>query len=180
MAKKKFKITKQKIIAAIGVVVLLLIMAGLGILFWWFQNRDRITSGPESVSTVPKLPAVAQEAQKLADAGKVEEANKKLQESADQTTDTAEKQKFIVRQGVNYTNSGDHQKALELYLQAEQVHSDYNVSHLIAEAYTELGDNAKAIEYYKKAIPQVDPEHPAYNDEIAYLQNKIRELGGQP
>lgn len=177
---KKFKITKQKIWAAIGVVVLLLAMAGAGIFLWWLQNKDRITSGPQPISTESKLPPVFQESQKLADQGKVEEANKKLQEAAEQATEPAAKQAFVVTQGVNYSNTGNYQKALELYLEAEKTHSNYSSSHLIAEAYEELGNKEKAIEYYKKSITQVDPELPYYDDEINMLQNKIRELGGQP
>lgn len=182
MAKKKFKITKEKIIAATGAVVLLIVMAGAGAFVWWLQNKDRITSDLDPIaSAAERKSAVIKESEKLVDEGKVDEANKKLQDAVEQTNEPAEKQKFTIQQGVNYLNNGDYQKAVEYYLEAEKLAPpNYDTSHLLAESYEKLGDKEKAIEYYKKTI-QTLPEDLAYKeDETNMLQNKIRELGGQP
>ncbi len=183
MAKKfKFKITKKKIIAATGVVVLLVGMAGAGAFVWWLQNKDRITSNLDPfTATAANKPSVIKESEKLTDEGKVEEANKKLQESIEQASEPTEKQKFTIQQGANYSNSGDTQKALDAYLTAETLAgSTYDTNHLIAEAYEKLGNKEKAIEYYKKTIQSLPQDLPYVEDETNMLQNKIRELGGQP
>ncbi len=179
---KKFKITKQKIMAATGVVVLLIGMAGAGVFVWWWQNKDRITSDLEPFSTgAAKTPPVMQESQKLADEGKVDEANNKLEEAIEQTTEPAQKQQFTLQQGANYSNSGDYQKALEAFLEAEKLDApNYHTNHLIAETYEHLGNKEKAIEYFKKSIQTIPQDLPYYQDELAMLQNQIRELGGQP
>lgn len=177
---KKFKLTKQKIWTAIGVVVLLLGMVAAGMFLWWLQNKDRITSDLDPISAAPKLPAAVEESQKLAANGQTEEANKKLQEAIDQTNEPELKQQFTVQQGVNYDNSGDYQKALEVYLEAEKIKSNFTTSHLIGEIYERLGNKEKAIEYFKKTVSQLDTSLPDYNDELNLWQNRIRALGGQP
>ena len=182
MGKPRFKVTKKGIFAVGGVVVLLLAMAGIGILVWWLQNKDSLpTNGAGSYSKTEEksLPEAADEAQKLAIAGKVDESNKKLQEAlAEQNIPSEEKQQLYVQQGVNYGNSGDHAKALQVYLEAEKAKSDYTTSHLIAETYEALGDKTKAIEYFKKAITQLDQNAISYNTEKRYCEGKIKDLGG--
>lgn len=182
MAKKKFKITKEKILAATGVIVLLIGMAGAGSFVWWLQNKDRITSDLESIKkATPQQPPVIKEAEILASQGKVDEANKKLQDTIEQTSDPVLKQSFVIQQGVNYANNGDYQKALDSYAAAEKIApANYEIDHLSAEAYEMLGNKEKAIEYYKRAIQTVPKSLPYIEDEINMLQNKIRELGGQP
>jgi|SRR6185503_8729623 len=182
MGKPRFKVTKKGIFAVGGVVVLLLAMAGAGLFVWWLQNKDSLPTGGThgySKTAEKPLPEAADEAQKLAIAGKVDESNKKLQEAlVQQNVPDEEKKQLYVQQGVNYGNSGDHAKALQAYLQAEKAMSDYTTSHLIAESYEALGDKPKAIEYFKKALTQLDPNAISYNTEKQYCEGKIKDLGG--
>jgi tetratricopeptide (TPR) repeat protein len=178
----KFKITKQGIWAVGGVVVLLLAMTGVGMLVWWLQNKDTLpTNGPGTISQTAEKPlnTAADEAQDLAVGGNVAASNKKLEEAlAQPNIPTEDKQQLLVQQGVNYGNSGDYAKALQIYLEAEKSKSDFTTSHLIGEAYEALGDKPKAIEYFKKSISQLNPNAISYNSDKQYYEGKVKELGG--
>ncbi len=181
MAKKKFRITKQKIMAVAGFFVLLLAMVGVGFLVWWLQNKDTLTPPAPYNETLEKpAPKAVEEAQKQALGGDSAAAQTTLQNAIAQSTDTNEKQQLFVQQGVTYGNSGDYQKALQAYLEAEKVKSDFTTSHLIGETYEALGDAPKAIEYFKKGISQLDPKAIGYKMDKQVYEDKIRELGGQP
>ena len=183
MGKLRFKFTHKTVFAIGGVLILLLAMAGLGLLVWWLQNKDRLPTtgaGGYSQTLENTLPPLIDEAQNLAVAGKTEESNKKLQEALAQSNVSSEdKQKLYVQQGVNYGNSGDYQKALAAYLEAEKAKSDFTTSHLIGETYEALGDKPKAVEYYKKSITQLDPKAISYSSDKSYYESKVTELGGQ-
>src|SRR5688572_31096953 len=77
MGKLRFKVTKKGIYAVGGVIVLLLAMVGAGLFVWWLQNKDSLPTtgaGGYSKTAEKPLPSAADEAQKLAIAGKTEEA----------------------------------------------------------------------------------------------------------
>jgi tetratricopeptide (TPR) repeat protein len=181
MSKRK-KLLHKKLVVAAGIALLVIAMGGVGFLVWWLQhNAGGETAATPYNETVEKPgPAAVGEAQKLALGGKTDEAHAKLQEAIGKSTDNQEKQQLFVQQGVTYSNSGDYQKALDAYLEAEKVTSNFTTSHLIGETYEALGNTAKAIEYFKKGISQLDPNAISYDMDKRVYEDKIRELGGQP
>ena len=181
---KGFKITKKKLVAVGGVALLLVGMAAAGLFVWWLQSKNSeqlpVSGGSFNETRETALPTAVDEAQQLAIAGKVEESNKKLQEALNQgNIPNTERQQILVQQGVNYANSDNYQKALELFLEAEKVASTFTTSQLIGSSYEELGNKEKAIEYYKKALSQLDQNARGYVMDKEYYEAKVKELGGQ-
>lgn len=180
MTKRK-KLLHKRVVLAAGIALLLIAMVGAGFLIWWLQKgAGGGATEPYNEALEKPAPVAVQEAQKQALAGNTDAAQSTLQTAINQSTNTEEKQQLYVQQGVTYGNNGDYQKALQSYLEAEKVKSDFTTSHLIGEAYEALGDKAKAIEYFKKAISQLDPEAISYTMDKRVYEDKIRELGGQP
>jgi tetratricopeptide (TPR) repeat protein len=181
MGKKKLKITKKQIVVATGVILLLFAAAGAGFLLWFLQNKD-VPKGPAALdkSKAPQMATGVEQAQSLAIAGKPDEAQKVIADALNKpgVSDT-DKAQLITQQGLIYANQGDHQKALDTYLEAEKAKSGFTISHLIGEQYEALGNKAKAIEYFKKAVSQLDKTSIGYTSDKKYYEDKIIALGGQ-
>ncbi len=181
----KHKITKKTVLKIIGVIVLLLAMVGAGVFAWWWKNKDNVTDqgglGGYSAADEETLPEAASDAQNLALSGKADEAQQKISDALAQTTstDTKERQQLYVQQGVIYENNGDYQDALQSYLAADAIISDFTTTHLIGETYEALGDSTNAIKYYKLAIAALDTTSPGYESDKAFYENKVKALGGQ-
>jgi tetratricopeptide (TPR) repeat protein len=180
MGKFKLKITKTQIVGAAWVVALLVAFAAIGMLAWWLQNKDKSSSQPDlSTANARALPEAVSEAQKQAVNGKPEDAVRTIQDALSKpNVSNDEKQMLYVEQGVAYGNSGQHQKALESYIEADKIKSDSNTSHLIAESYEALGNKAEAIKYYKKTLTQLDKSSIGYQSDKTYFESKVTSLGG--
>jgi tetratricopeptide (TPR) repeat protein len=150
-------------------------------LAWWLQNKDLSPPSDLSTANANALPESATSAQKQAVNGKPDDAVKAVQDAlAKPDVSDDEKQALLVEQGVAYGNAGQHQKALDSYIEADKIKSDSNTSHLIAESYAALGDKQKAIDYYKKTLTQLNKNAISYNSDKTYFESKITELGGTP
>lgn len=176
-------LTKKKVLTIGGIVLLLLAAAGAGMAVWLLQNRSSLQGGasPFSQQSEKKLPPAVDNAQNLALEGKTDQANQQIQQALNQSgVSDQQKAQLLVQEGVNYTNSNQPQKALDVFLQAEKLQSDFTTSHLIGEQYEVLGNKDLAIQYYKKAITQLDPKSIGYNGDKTTYEDKIKALGGQP
>jgi tetratricopeptide (TPR) repeat protein len=106
-------------------------------------------------------------------------ATKALNQYLTEGPTIAQKQFALVEVGNVYSSSGQNQKAISYYLQAQALAPDKNqlyIDQALATSYDSLGQSTQAIIYYRKAVealPPNDPETPG--TKIGYEQ-RIAEL----
>jgi hypothetical protein len=81
-------------------------------------------------------------------------------------------------------DQGKPRDALQVYLNMEKsgVGTPWKLARDIGQQYERLGDTGKAVTYYKKAIDLLKQADnvPVKDDEIYFLSEDIKRLGGQP
>lgn len=169
---------KKKYVVWIGIVLLLV---ALGLAGWWFSAMQQPTKAPAPGNITgleDPLPVEVSESRNLAIKGKVEEANKKLEDAlAKPNISTEEKYSYTAQIGANYANEGNLKKALELFMQAEEIKPGYFASRSVAQIAEAGGNKSVALTYFKKALSQITPEAVAtYEDEKARIEASIDRL----
>ncbi|HEV7454343.1 MAG TPA: tetratricopeptide repeat protein [Candidatus Saccharimonadales bacterium] len=133
-------------------------------------------------TTTVTLPASASKAQALSTSGNNAAAHKQLDDALSQPgLSASDKYAMYYQQGTTYFNEANYPQAIASYKQAEASQATQSLSESIGDAYAVQGDKDQAIVAYKKAI-QLTPtsDNPVGGDEKSALEQKIRNLGGQP
>jgi tetratricopeptide (TPR) repeat protein len=174
----KFNLSKKQILIGVGVILLLGAALSAGALLGWFQASK--TPAP-AIGTTDKLPPSLVAVNGLVGAGKIDEAQKKVEESlvAPSTPDD-EKYLLLITKANLANEKKDYQGAIDALLEADKIKHSTEVASQLGAAYQQIGNNSKAIEYYKKAI-QLNPEsNPLRERQKEMYGELIRDLGGQP
>lgn len=171
--------TKRIVLWGIAGAVLLVAAISAGIALR--MARSNTDDGARQAAT-KQLQAQAGKAQDLALGGDYDAAHKQIDEALQQQgLSTDDKYALYYQQGVTYSNESKFQQAVGSFKQAEAIKTTQNLAESIATAYVQMGDNTQAIAYYKKAISLIPSSgNPVASDDKAVLEQKIRDLGGQP
>lgn len=175
MSKKGLKVSKQQIVATIGVVSLLVVAAGIGVLAQFLLRQGQANQLPAA----PPVPPKTKEITELGLHNKPEEAKKKIDEYlADSSTTNDEKFDLYLMQGSSLGSKGDYAAAIESYKKAEAIKVNFDIVTALGTSYETLGDKAKAIEYYKKTIELLEQSSPTYESDKARYELMINRLQG--
>lgn len=164
--------------AAIGLVILILIAAGV---FIFAKNR----SPSEPKETVTEEGVVLRQ---LSNEELFDQVNRLIfQEkysSAEQLIefqDNADSYELRLLLAATYTNQGAYQNTQRVLLNMEkQYPDDWQIAKQIGQTYEQLEDTPQAIEYYQKALKLVREaaDVPVRDDEIFLLEQDINRLEG--
>lgn len=139
-------------------------------------------SKPDTSTGIQVQPTAGNKAQDLAISGKYADAHKQISDALSKP-DVSSGDKYVLyyQQGATYLNEGKIQQAIDSYKQAEAVQATHSVTKSIGDAYAQLDNKEEAIEYYKKAISLLATSNsPIAGEDKSLLEEKIRNLGGQP
>jgi tetratricopeptide (TPR) repeat protein len=174
MAKTKLKINKRAVLLTSGVVVLLLAAAAVGFGVQWWQRSHQPAQKPTPLT-------VGDQVQNLRISGNADAATKKIQESLNSpATSSNDKYELLIQLGNVAFDKRDYQAAVDSYAKAAAIKDTYAMARSQADTWALIGDKAKAIEFYKKTISLLKPDDPLRDDDQHLLEQKIRDLGGQP
>jgi tetratricopeptide (TPR) repeat protein len=166
--------------AGIGIALFIAAIAG-GIALRMALTHDNNDSHSGQTGTI-KLPSSVSKAQDLSASGDTSGAQKQISDALNKSgVSDSDKYALYYQQGTIYVNQGDYAKAIDSYKKAEALQSTQSLSESIGDAYAASGDAGQAITYYKKAISQISTDgNPVAGDDKTSLEQKIRNLGGQP
>lgn len=175
--KKKLKISRERLLFAGGIALLLLASLTIGVFVQLLQRN----SPPSTIVSQKKSPESVSAAQDLRLQGKPEEAGKKIEEAL-QKADVPDEERYMlyIQQGVGLSEQKKFPEAIAAYENAVKIKETFEAVNLIASTWDQIGDTAKAIEFYKKAVPLLSKSNPAYEDEKAAVEMRIAELEGRP
>lgn len=178
---KKKRSSPRRLLVIAGVAVLLLGSLGGGMWLSRWQEKRNTDGGSGEIGLKEELPKDVEHVQGLSAQGKYDEANKYISDQL-AAPGLSEAQKFdlLFQQGSVAMNQGDFKKAIESFKQAEAIKQTREVSESIAVAAEGAGDKAQAVTYLKKAITQLDSKSKLYQQDKAWLERRIKDLGGQP
>lgn len=170
---------KQWLIVA---VVLVLLLAAGGVTAWLLRPKQ----AKEQAATVPtvtheqanKLNSTIDDAQQLANNGKLSEAASAYDKAAASAQSPYEKSILLMSKATLSFNDGKYDDALTIAKQAEAANENETVDSFLAQIYVKKGDKTQAIAYYKKAIALIDKSRPMAGSDIQYYQSQIDALGG--
>jgi tetratricopeptide (TPR) repeat protein len=182
-ARKSWFTGKNKKIATVGAVIVVLILAlGAGLLVRMLQNGGKPTDN--SGTQVNKanndrdvLPSTVTSAQDLIGTGKNKEAGEQIASDIASTSNTDEKYELYLTQGVNFENQKQYDNALAAYKNAEAIKKTSTVYEALGRVSAAKGDKAGAINYYNQAIPLLDQSDPRHNAEKAEIEQTVKGLG---
>lgn len=173
--------SKRQVLVSVGVISMILLAVGAGALLFWLQHKDQPNTGNQQgpASDSNRLPAKIDEIQNLAVSGDVAQSNQKIQDALSQpNVSDQDKYDLYVQQGVNYSNTGQHQQALAAFKQAEAAKKDANIEQLLGGEAEALGDKQSAIAYYKATLQLLDKSAAGYNGDKQVFEDKVKALGG--
>ncbi|MGH7197042.1 MAG: tetratricopeptide repeat protein [Candidatus Saccharimonadales bacterium] len=182
----KAKNKKKKIILIVSIALLLIAAAAAGLTTQWFLNKNGgqpsdDPSKDQAALERSKLPATIEEVQALRVEGKDDEANKKADSAlSNPSISNDDRYMLYIQKGAAYENQGNLQEAYNAYLKASETKQTLEVFNLLGDVAAQLGKKQEAIDFYKKAIPLIDQNNPRRDAEKRLLEQKIRDLGGQP
>ncbi len=173
---------RRRLLAIISVVIVLVLALSGGIAAQFYirylnQQSDQKQKQADKAAAFSKVVSNTQE---LADAGKVDESNKAIQNALKDTSlDKAQRGQLLLQQATNYSEQGDQTGAIDSYQQAVNADETYETYKALADAMVGV-DNQKAIQYYKRAL-ELLPKDGQLNDAYTRTINQdITILGGQP
>lgn len=164
-------------IVAGAVLLVLAIAGGIALRMALSDDDGRATQTPTVV-----LPASATKAQELSASGDNTAAHKQLDDAlARPGISSSDKYALYYQQGTTYFNEANYIQAIESYKKAEAAQATQSLSESMGDAYAAQGNKDQAITAYKKAIQLISSsDNPVGDDEKSALEQKIRNLGGQP
>jgi tetratricopeptide (TPR) repeat protein len=164
-------------IVAGAVLLVLAIAGGIALRMKLSDNNNQ-----NKQTTTATLPASATKAQELSTNGDNAGAHKQLNEALSQPgLSASDKYALYYQQGTTYFNEANYPQAIDSYKKAEASQATQSLSESIGDAYSAQGDKDQAIAAYKKAIQLIPTSNnPVGGDEKSALEQKIRNLGGQP
>lgn len=160
-----------------GAVLLVLAIAG-GIAL-----RMALSDDHDQVKTAtPTLPAGADKAQELSTTGDYAGAHKQLDDALSQAgLSVSDKYALYYQQGTTFANEANYAQAIDSYKKAEALQTTQSLAESMGDAYAAQGTKDQAIAAYKKAIQLAEnSDNPVQGDDKIALEQKIRDLGGQP
>jgi tetratricopeptide (TPR) repeat protein len=164
-----------------GGVGVLVLAAGIGGGLTFRALHHTATPSDGAQAQANRLPEPAGKAQDLAAGGNYAAAHQQLDTALHQQgLSNSDKYALYFQQGATYANEGKYQAAIDSFKQAEAVTPSQSLAEAIANAYEQLGDKPNAIVYYKKAISLISSDSPVGDDDKSVLEQKVRDLGGQP
>lgn len=113
---------------------------------------------------------------KLANNGKVDEADKAYDDVVAKITDPYQKSILLSSEASNYFNKDDYDKALTITKEAYDLNQNELTASFLARIYEAKGDIQNAIYYYRKAIELIDQADPLSDSNIQHYQNMINIL----
>lgn len=162
-------------------IFVVLFIAG-GIASWLYVSNQKTVQEQEAALSQAKrsreVNQTANEAEKLTNNGKTEEAKAVYDTAVKQTTDPYQKSILLLSKANLSLNAEKYDDALVVAQEAEAINENSTVTQYIAQVYEALGDAPNAIKYYQKTIPLVDKSKPLAAADIEYFQARIEALGG--
>lgn len=158
----------------LSLVVAMVLAGGAGALVRYMQGKgDGVSKLGESVV----FPDSVTDSKALLQAGKVDEAEKMVQESLKNgSLPSEEKRLLYVEQGRIANVREDYKAAGDAYAKAFAIKETYDIASKLGAISLQLDDKAKAIEYYKKAIELNPKDSPTYESENRIFQQMIDAL----
>lgn len=138
------------------------------------KNDDKNVSGLERPAAEKK----ADEVNKIAHEGSVDDGVKAYDEAIANTDDSHEKFIYYSEKATLLLNNDRPEDALPAAKKAVETEPNSSSAAFVAQIAVELGDTGLAREYYQKAIDLIDPADPMGKNDKAYYQAKLDELGG--
>jgi tetratricopeptide (TPR) repeat protein len=174
---------RRIIILAIIVVIAIGASATAAILLSQQQNKSSSNDGSKQggESSIPaEKPAekTADSADKSAFEGDVQGGVKQLDEAIKNTSDSEEQYIYYSRKATLLLNHNILPDALEAAKKAYELRNSSDSAALVGQVAQAQGNTALAIEYYKKAIEHLDTSDPFADEDRAYYQGLVTQLGG--
>jgi len=175
---------RRIIILGIIVVVVIGLSIAAAVIISLQQNKsssnDNNGSKPGGSTELKKKPAekTADAADKKAFEGDVQGGVKQLDDAIANTSDNEDLYIFYSRKATLLLNNNMLADALVAAKKAYEARNSSDSAALVGQIASQQGNKTLAIEYYKKAIEHIDKTDPFADEDKAYYQTTITELGG--
>jgi tetratricopeptide (TPR) repeat protein len=171
---------KKQILFTAIIIVVIGVSALAAVLFSQFQASIQpvVTKAPEVTPKKAIIKKKADDAAKKAYEGDVAGGVAEIDQAVAATNDSNDKYTLYSHKATLLYNSQDLAGALTAALKAYEYKKSSDSAALVGQFSRESGNTAQAIEYYKKAVQNIDKTDPYWDEDTAYYNSIIKELGG--
>jgi len=177
------KIERKHIVFIVAIVVVVLVGVGSAIFLNHLKgvNKPDEKSDKTTAATPGKLPAEkkADAADKLAYEGNVQDGTRAFDEAIRNTTDSYEQFVYYSRKATLLLNNKDTEGALIAAKRAYELQKTSDSAAFVGQILRIKGDKTEALNFYKRAIELIDKTSPLANNDKAYYESVVIELGGR-
>lgn len=168
---------RARLFSIVGVIVLLLILAGAGYALWQ-KNHDKSSSSSEQNVKMEKMNIEKLQVRvNQLDMNKQYDGAKKLVKYQDYYNNSLDARLLYVSLAIN---QGENQEALDVLRSTESggLGKTPKIAASIADQAAVVGDKKLAVEYYEKAIAMIkkDRSNPVRDADVRYYTEKLNKL----